>query len=69
MYIQVCVYIYTLFFVRYDVFGQCQWDSSCRGRRELSKAVAKHDCRLTDVEMWPFPFPNAPAPITALIVI
>ena len=51
------------------MFRQGQWDASCRARRELSNALVKSDFRLTDVEMWTFPFRNASAPVTALIVI
>ena len=44
------------FSLKYDVFWQCQWDPSCRSRRELSNAIVKSDFRLTGVEIWPFPF-------------
>ena len=61
-------YIYH-FFVKSNVFRQCQWDTSCRARRELSNAIVKSDFRLTDVEIWPFQFRNGPASVTSLIVI
>ena len=51
------IYIYVYhFFVKHDVFRQCQWDTSCRSRRELSNAIVKSDFHLTGVEIWPFPF-------------
>ena len=66
IYVYICIYH---FFVRYHVCRQCQWDTSWRSRRELSNAVVKSDFRLTDVEIWPFPFRNGPASVTWLIVI
>ena len=57
------------FFVKSDVFRQCQWDTSCRTRRELSNAIVKSDFRLTGVELWPFPFRNATPSVTSLIVL
>ena len=57
IYIYIYVYIYTCqFLVNYDVFRQCQWDASCRARRELSNALVKSDFCLTVVEIWAFPF-------------
>ena len=70
MYINTYVYIYIYiyhFFVKYHVFRQCQWDTSCRSRRELSNAIVKRDFRKAGVEIWPFPFRNAPTPVTSLI--
>ena len=61
-YIYIVIYIYTYiydFFVKSYVFRQCQWDQSCRTRRELSNAIVKSDFRLTGVELGPFPFRNA----------
>ena len=55
MYKYICIYICHLF-VKYDVFRQCQWDTSCRSRRELSNAIVKSDFRKAGVEIWPFPF-------------
>ena len=68
IYIYMCICVYH-FFVKSNVFRQCQWDPSCRTRRELSNAIVKSDFRLTDVEIWPFPFRNGPASVTSLIVI
>ena len=62
----MCIYH---FFVKSDVFRQCQWDPSCRTRRELSNAIVKSDFRLTGVELWPFPFRNATPSVTSLIVV
>ena len=69
------IFIYTTqqtqiynFLATYDVFRQCQWDTSCRSRRELSNALVKSDFGLRDVAIWPFPFRNAPASVTSLIV-
>ena len=76
IYIYICIYKYIYiyiyihdFFVKSDVFRQCQWDPSCRTRRELSNALVKSDFRLADVEIWLFPFRNGPASVTSLIVI
>ena len=66
------MYIYTYiydFFVKSDVFRQCQWDPSCRTRRELSNAIVKSDLRLTGVELWPFPFRNATPSVTSSIEV
>ena len=62
IYIYVCIYISCLFKI---CFRQCQWDASCRACREPSNALVKSDCCLTYVETLPFPFRNAPAPVTA----
>ena len=62
------MYIYH-FLEKYDVFRQCQWEASCRSRRELSNAIVKSDFRKAGVEIWPFPFRNAPTPVTSLNVI
>ena len=67
-YIYIYIHIYD-FFVKSDVFRQCQWDTSCRTRRELSNAIVKSDFRLTGVELWPFPFRNATPSVTSLIVV
>ena len=70
IYIYIYIYVYIYHFVlKYNVFRQCQWEASCRSRRELSNAIVKSDFRKAGVEIWPFPFRNAPAPVTALIVI
>ena len=66
--INTYVYMYHLF-VKYDVFRQCQWDTSCRSRRELSNAIVKRSFRLTDVGLWPFPFRNATPSVTSLRVV
>ena len=60
------MFVYHIVF-KYDVFRQCQWDASSGARREFSKAL--RDFRRTDVEIWLFRFRNAPAPVTALIVM
>ena len=46
-------------FVKYDVFRQGQWDTSCRSRRDLSNAIVKRDFRKAGVEIWPFSFRKA----------
>ena len=56
-YVYIYIYICHLF-VKYDVFGQCKWGTSCRSRRELSNAIVKSDFRKAGVEIWPFPFRN-----------
>ena len=64
------IYIYiSHFFVKSVVFRQCQWDPSCRSRRELSNAIIKSHFRLTDVDIWPFLFRNGPALVTSLMVV
>ena len=72
IYIQIYVYKYAYiyhFFLKSCVFRQCQWDTSCRSRRNLSDALFKSHFRLTDVEIWPFLFRNAPASVTSLTVV
>ena len=72
VYICICIRIYIYIyhsFVKYYVFRQCQWDASCRSRRDLSNALVRSDIRLTYVEIWPFPFRNAPASVTSLLVV
>ena len=70
MYVYTCMYIYIYHFsVTYHVFRQCQWDTSCRSRRDLSNALVKSDFRLTDGDIWPFPFRNALASVTSFIVV
>ena len=68
IYIYTYIYIYH-FFVKSNIFRQCQWDTSCRTRRELSNAIVKSDFRLTGAELWPFPFRNANPSVTSLIVV
>ena len=50
------IYIISLCGVEYDVFCQCQRDTICRARRELSNAIVNSDVRLTSVEILAFPF-------------
>ena len=70
VYTNIHIYIYTYHcFVQSIVFRQCQWDRSCRSRRELSNAIVKSDFGLTDVEIWPFPFRNGPSSVTSLLLI
>ena len=73
VYMQIYIYIYAYmcgsFHCKTRVLRQYQWDTSCRTRRELSNAIVKSDFRLTGVELWPFPFRNAPASVTSLIVV
>ena len=63
------MYLCVSFLRKIRVFRQCQWDTSCRTRRELSNAIVKSDFRLTGVELWPFPFRNATPSVTSLIVV
>ena len=67
MYTYMCTCVYH-FFVQRGVFRQCQWDTSCRTRRELSNAIVKSYFRLTVVELWPFPSRNSTPSVTSLIV-
>ena len=69
IYTYIYVYMCASFICKIRAFRQCQWDTSCRTRRELSNAIVKSDFRLTDVEVWPFPFRNGPASVTSLILI
>ena len=46
----ICIYVCHSF-VNYDVLRQCQWDTSCRSRRDLSDALVKSDYHLTEVEI------------------
>ena len=65
IYIYQYIYIYIYHFLLTSVvFRQCQWDPSCRTRRELSNAIVNSDFRLTGVELWPFPFRNATPSVT-----
>ena len=69
VYVHIYVYIHIYhFFPKSNVFRQCQWDPSCRSRRELSNAIVKSHFRLTYVEIWPFLFRNGLASVTSLIV-
>ena len=68
IYTNVYIYIYH-FFVKYFVFRQCQWDTSCSSRRDLSNALVKSHFRLTDGEIWPFLFRNAPASVISAIEV
>ena len=59
IHIQIHMYIYIYichFFVKHLVFGQCQWDTACRSRTELSNAIVKSHFRLTRAKIWPLPF-------------
>ena len=68
IYIYMFIYIYHVFVTYYD-FRQCQWDIRCGSRRDLSNALVKSDFRLADVEIWAFPFRNAPASVASLIEV
>ena len=61
--------MYIISFVTSDVLRQCQWNANCRSRRDLSNALVQSYFRLTDVEILPFPFRNAPASFTSSIVV
>ena len=69
IYMHIYVYMCVSFLCKICVFRQCQWDTSCRTRRELSNAIVKRDFRLTGVELWPFPFRNGQASVTSLISV
>ena len=50
------IYIYVICLQHIMFLRQCQRDTSCKSRRELSNAIVKLDFRKAGVEIWPFPF-------------
>ena len=51
------MYIMYVFFITYDSFYKCQWDTSGRAGRELGNAIVISLFRPTFAEVWPLPFP------------